>query len=102
MKMKKWELIVNIMAISLLFHMAGAIGANARDIAEALSTGQSMINKIGVASLCIGISLGGILYTWGAAQLGRMIVTSGLVGAVFILAGPSIIGMVGKMFGVSV
>lgn len=101
MKMKNWEYLMHIAAISAVFHVAGASGVSARDLSEALSVGQSMLNKIGVASLCIGVTVGGVLYTWGAAQLGRMIVTSGLIGAAFVLAGPSIIGMLGKMFGVS-
>lgn len=75
--------------------------AEAKDLIEAAQSAQSMFNRIGVASVSIGITGGGILFAIGAAQLGRMVLMSGLIGAACILGGPAVIGLLGRVFGVS-
>ena len=75
--------------------------ALAKDLVDAAVSAQAIFTKIGVAAVSIGITLGGILFAVGMGQIGRMIVISGLIGAFFILAGPAIIQLLGRVFGVS-
>lgn len=82
-----------------LFHSDYAM---ARDLVEAASSAQSMFNRIGVAGISIGITLGGILYAVGMAQIGRMILLSGFIGACAVLGAPAIISLIGRVFGVAV
>lgn len=71
----------------------------ARDLVDAASSAQSFFNRIGIAAISIGVTLGGILFALGAANIGRMMMISGFVGAVAILGAPSLIGLLGKIFG---
>lgn len=71
----------------------------ARDLIDAASSAQSFFNRIGIAAISIGVTLGGILFALGAANVGRMMMISGFVGAVAILGAPSLIGLLGKIFG---
>jgi hypothetical protein len=73
--------------------------AQARDLVDAAQSAQSVFNKIGVAAVGIGITLGGILFAVGAAQVGRMLLISGFIGACAVLGAPAIISLVGKIFG---
>ncbi len=73
--------------------------AEARDLVDAASTAQSVFNRIGIAAISIGITLGGILYALGAAYVGRMLLFSGMIGAVAVLGAPAIINLLGKIFG---
>lgn len=75
--------------------------AEAKDLVAAASTAQSLITKIGIAAIGIGITVGGILFAVGAAQMGRMVLVSGIVGAVCVLAGPALLSLLGRVFGVS-
>lgn len=74
----------------------------ARDLVDAAASAQSVFNKIGIAAISIGITLGGILYAVGAAMIGRMLLVSGLIGAVAILGAPALINLLGRVFGASV
>ncbi len=76
--------------------------ANARDLIEAAQSAQTMFNRIGVAAISIGITLGGILFAMGAAQVGRMLLISGGIGAAVVLGAPTLVNMLAKFFGVSV
>lgn len=76
--------------------------AEARDLVEAMTSAQTMLNRIGIAAISIGITVGGILYALGAAMMGRMVLISGFIGACAILGAPAIISLVGKIFGMSV
>lgn len=76
--------------------------AEARDLVEAASSAQSMFNRIGVAAISIGITIGGILYAVGFAMLGRTILFSGFIGACAILGGPALIALIGRIFGAAV
>ena len=86
--------------LALLITALFVTEANARDLVDAAVTAQSAFNKIGIAAISIGITLGGILYAIGAANIGRMILISGAIGAVAILIAPAVINLLGKVFGV--
>ena len=73
--------------------------AEARDLVEAAQSAQTMLNRIGVAAISIGITVGGILYALGASQIGRMILFSGLIGACAVLGAPALINLIGRIFG---
>lgn len=73
--------------------------ALARDLVDAASSAQSFFNRIGIAAISIGLTLGGILFALGAAQIGRTLMISGFVGAVAILGAPALIGLLGRIFG---
>lgn len=83
-----------LLAFSLTAHPALA-----RDLVDAASSAQSFFNRIGIAAISIGLTLGGILFALGAAQIGRMLLISGFVGAVAILGAPALIGLLGRIFG---
>jgi len=76
--------------------------AMARDLVDAAQSAQSLFNKIGVAAISIGITLGGILFAVGAAQIGRTVLISGLIGAAAVLGAPALISLLGRVFGASV
>lgn len=76
--------------------------AHARDLVEAAQSAQTIFNRIGVAAISIGITVGGILYAIGASQIGRFVLFSGLIGACAVLGAPAIISLLGRIFGVAV
>ncbi len=76
--------------------------SEARDLVEAANQAQTLFNRIGVAAISIGITVGGILYAVGMAQVGRMVLLSGFIGACAVLGAPAVISLVGRIFGVSV
>lgn len=76
--------------------------SEARDLVEAAASAQTMFNRIGVAAISIGITVGGVLYAIGASQIGRMILFSGLIGACAVLGAPAIISLLGRIFGAAV
>lgn len=75
--------------------------AIARDLVDAAQSAQSVFNRIGIAAISIGITLGGILFAVGAAQIGRMLLISGAIGAVAILGAPAMVNLLGRVFGAS-
>lgn len=75
--------------------------ALARDLVDAAQSAQSVFNRIGIAAISIGITLGGILFAVGAAQVGRMLLISGAIGAVAILGAPAMVNLLGRVFGAS-
>lgn len=95
------QLIFIFISFSILFFLINSV-AEARDLVDAAQSAQTMFNRIGVAAISIGITLGGILFALGAAQIGRMLLISGAVGAVAVLAAPGIINLLGRIFGASV
>ena len=90
---------VFIIGVSLTFIILACDIAHARDLVDAAATAQSVFNRIGIAAISIGITLGGILYALGAAYVGRMLLFSGMIGAVAVLGAPAIINLLGKIFG---
>lgn len=93
---------VILISIAVLFVFGITQAAYARDLVDAASSAQTMFNRIGIAAISIGITLGGILYAVGAAMVGRMLLFSGLIGAVAILGAPALINLLGRVFGASV
>lgn len=91
--------IMSLFALTLVFSQNYAL---ARDLVEAAQNAQAIFNRIGIASISIGITLGGILFAMGAANLGRMLLISGAIGAVAVLGAPAIINLLGKVFGAAV
>ena len=89
--------LLTVTTIALLF----AQHATCRDLVEAAQTAQTAFNRIGIAAISIGITMGGILFALGFAMVGRMILISGLIGAGCILAAPSLIHLIGRIFGAS-
>lgn len=87
-----------VLALLILLSSTG----HARDLVEAAQSAQTMFNRIGVAAISIGITVGGILYAIGASQIGRMVLFSGLIGACAVLGAPAIIGLLGRIFGAAV
>lgn len=79
-----------------------AFQAESRDLVEAAQSAQTIFNRIGIAAISIGITVGGILYAIGASQIGRLILFSGLIGACAVLGAPAIISLLGRIFGVAV
>lgn len=94
----------NIIHLIILISIALVLtqAAEARDLVEAANSAQSLFNRIGVAAISIGITVGGILYAVGMAMIGRMILMSGFIGACAVLGAPAIISLIGRIFGVSV
>lgn len=88
--------------ITLVLASCISVEVHARDLVEAASSAQTMFNRIGVAAISIGITLGGILYAIGAAYVGRMLLFSGLIGACAVLGAPALISLLGRIFGASI
>lgn len=97
--LKQVLFIMSLFALTLVFSQNYA---EARDLVEAAQSAQAIFNRIGIASISIGITLGGILFAMGAANLGRMLLISGAIGAVAVLGAPAIINLLGKVFGAAV
>ncbi len=95
------QLIFLFITVSILFFLVNSVG-EARDLVDAAQSAQTMFNRIGVAAISIGITLGGILFALGAAQIGRMLLISGAIGAVAVLGAPAIVNLLGRIFGASV
>lgn len=91
------HLILLIVILTLLVFGPGL--AEARDLVDAASSAQSFFNRIGIAAISIGLTLGGILFALGVSQLGRMLLISGFIGAIAILGAPALIGLLGRIFG---
>ena len=88
-----------LFAVALV--VAGSDISYGRDLVDAAQSAQTMFNRIGVAAISIGITLGGILFALGMAQVGRMLLISGAIGAVAILGAPALIQILGRIFGAS-
>lgn len=91
-----------VLTVSILLIIAATDVAQARDLVDAAQSAQSVFNRIGIAAISIGITLGGILYALGAAMIGRMLLLSGFIGAVAVLGAPAFINILGRIFGASV
>jgi hypothetical protein len=86
----------NIILI-VLFQLA-ASEANANRLAEAANRGSSMVLNLAQTTSGIGIALGAILLSLGIAQLGRNVLTGGVVGAFVTFGGPAIVDFVRGLF----
>lgn len=72
--------------------------AIASRLEEAAQRGQSIIISVGQITAVIGIVLGGIALSVGMANLGRMVLMSGVIGAAATFGGPAIIDMLKEVF----
>lgn len=72
--------------------------ALANRLEEAAVRGQSIVISIGQVTAVIGIVLGGIALSIGMANVGRMVLMSGIIGAAATFGGPAIIDVVKEIF----
>lgn len=72
--------------------------AFANRLEEAAMRGQSMVISIGQVTAVIGIVLGGIALSIGMANVGKMVLMSGIIGAAATFGGPAIIDVVKEIF----
>lgn len=93
--------IIFLCFVCLLWFLLTTNRAEARDLVDAAHSAHSEFNKISVAALGIGISLGGLFFAFGVAQIGRMLLISVSIGAVAVLGGPAILSLLGRIFGTS-
>lgn len=78
--------------------LVAAHPAFASRLEEAAQRGQSIVISIGQVTAVIGIVLGGIAMSIGMANLGRMVLMSGVIGAAATFGGPAIIDMLKEVF----
>lgn len=72
--------------------------AFANRLEEAAIRGQSIVISIGQVTAVIGIVLGGIALSIGFANVGRMVLMSGIIGAAATFGGPAVIDVVKEIF----
>ena len=72
--------------------------AYASRLEEAAQRGQSLIISIGQITAVIGIVLGGIAMSIGLANIGKMVLSSGVIGAAATFGGPAIIDLLREVF----
>lgn len=72
--------------------------AFANRLQEAAQRGQSIVISIGQITAVIGIVLGGIALSIGMANLGKMVLMSGVIGAAATFGGPALIDMLKEVF----
>ncbi|MFP5519669.1 MAG: hypothetical protein ACLGGX_07175 [Bdellovibrionia bacterium] len=72
--------------------------ALANRLEEAAVRGQSIVISIGQVTAVIGIVLGGIALSIGMANVGRMVLMSGIIGAAATFGGPAVIDVVKEIF----
>ena len=89
----------NLAAATIITILLFSGSVEARDLVEAAQSAQTMFNRIGIAAISIGITVGGILYAIGASQIGRLVLFSGIIGACAVLGAPAVIGLLGRIFG---
>jgi len=94
--MKKTNVYYQIGALLLLNILTNP--ALASRLEEAAHRGQSIITSIGQTTAVIGIVLGGTALSIGMANIGRMVLMSGIVGAAVTFAGPAIIDLLKDIF----
>lgn len=72
--------------------------AFANRLEEAASRGQSIVISIGQVTAVIGIVLGGIALSIGFANVGKMVLMSGIIGAAATFGGPAVIDVLKEIF----
>lgn len=65
---------------------------------EAAQRGQGIIISVGQITAVIGIVLGGIAMSIGMANLGRMVLMSGVIGAAATFGGPVVVDLMKEIF----
>lgn len=72
--------------------------AMASRLEEAAARGQSIIISIGQITAVIGVVLGGIAMSIGMANIGKMVLMSGIIGAAATFGGPAVIDLLKEIF----
>lgn len=88
--------IYNLCLAAIILVLANPAFANRLE--EAAMRGQSMVISIGQVTAVIGIVLGGIALSIGMANVGKMVLMSGIIGAAATFGGPAIIDIVKEIF----
>ena len=94
--MKQFTKIYYYLITVLLLLMTNPSFANRLE--EAAMRGQSIVISIGQITAVIGIVAGGIAMSIGMANVGRMILISGIIGAAATFGGPAIIEVLKEIF----
>lgn len=68
-------------------------------LTSAAERGKSELLGIGEIVAQIAIVLGGLLMALGASQIGRMVITGGIIGACAIFGGPALVETLRSIFG---
>ncbi len=72
--------------------------ALANRLEEAAVRGQSIVISVGQITAVIGIVLGGIAMSIGMANIGKMVLMSGVIGAAATFGGPALIDVMKEIF----
>lgn len=72
--------------------------AFANRLEEAAVRGQSIVISVGQITAVIGIVLGGIAMSIGMANIGKMVLMSGVIGAAATFGGPALIDVMKEIF----
>lgn len=94
--MKKFKHIQNQLILLVLTFFSNEAFANR--LQDAAVRGQSIVISIGQVTAVIGVVLGGIAMSIGMANIGRMVLMSGVIGAAATFGGPAIIDVVKEIF----
>lgn len=94
--MKNQKYIFHLMLSAVLLVLTNPAFANRLE--EAASRGQSIVISIGQVTAVIGIVLGGIAMSIGMANLGKMVLMSGVIGAAATFGGPAMIDVLKEIF----
>lgn len=94
--MEKIIRIYNLCLAAIILILSNPAFANRLE--EAAMRGQSVVISIGQITAVIGIVLGGIALSIGMANVGKMVLMSGIIGAAATFGGPAIIDVVKEIF----
>lgn len=94
--MKNQKYVLHLILSAVLLVLTNQALANRLE--EAASRGQSIVISIGQVTAVIGIVLGGIAMSIGMANLGKMVLMSGVIGAATTFGGPAIIDVLKEIF----
>jgi len=94
--MKRIFKIYNFCFLLVILILANPAFANRLE--EAAMRGQSIVISIGQVTAVIGIVLGGIALSIGMANVGKMILMSGIIGAAATFGGPALIEVFKEIF----
>lgn len=94
--MNRIKRIYNLCLFAIIFIISNPAFANRLE--EAAMRGQSIVISIGQITAVIGIVLGGIALSIGMANIGRMVLMSGIIGAAATFGGPALIDVAKEIF----
>lgn len=88
---------VVVLGFAMAWFAPNAFADAARLEAAIRSTGTNF-RSFAIAGLSVGVAVSGLCFALGAAQLGRMLLFSIVLGAVITFGGQSLIGMLQNAF----